>query len=174
MLRFLTTNDVLAFFFGEFFLIARVLIENQPRDCPGEAQHAGNDESHLPAVHHDSPHHQRRRNHRPDGRTHVEVADSNRALFCREPLGTGLQSRRDHRGFCRTDRTARQRQAAPAARQRGGSAEHRPGDGEEGIADFGTEDIQHVACNRLHDGVRRGIGSNDVGVLLRGDMQLFH
>ena len=40
MLRFLTANDVFTFFFRQFFLIARVFIENQPRHRPGKAQHA--------------------------------------------------------------------------------------------------------------------------------------
>jgi MFS family permease len=44
----------------------------------------------------------------------------------------------------------RQRKATPAASQRGCAAEYCPGHREEGVTNFGTEDIQKIACHRLH------------------------
>ena len=76
MMRFLTIDNVVTFFGRQLFLIARVFIEDQPRHGPGKTQHTGDDERHLPAVHHNRPHHQWRSDHRPDGGTHVEVTDS--------------------------------------------------------------------------------------------------
>ncbi len=109
VLCFLTANDVFTFFFRQLLLIARVFVENQPGHRPGEAQHAGDNEGQLPAVHDDCPYHQRRCNHRPDRGADVEVAYGDRTLFCREPLGGGFQACRDHRSFSGTYCTTGQR-----------------------------------------------------------------
>ena len=170
MLGFLTINNVVTFFVRQLFLVARVFIEDQPRHGPGKAQHTGDDERHLPAVHHNRPHHQWRSNHRPDGGAHVEVTDSDRTLFCREPFRAGFQTRGDHRCFGSTYRTTRQRQSAPTAGQRGRPTEDGPGYSEEGITNFCTQNIKNITCYRLHYGVSGRVSRNDVRVLLRGDM----
>ncbi|MPN33930.1 hypothetical protein SDC9_181422 [bioreactor metagenome] len=126
MLRFLAINNVVALFVRQFFLVTRMLIEDKPGHGPDEAQGTRDNERHLPAVHHDRPDNQRRGNHRTDRGADVKVADRNGAFFRREPFGTGFQPRRDHRGFCRTDRAARQRQAPPASCQCGCATENGP------------------------------------------------
>ncbi|MNS76472.1 hypothetical protein D3C72_1100210 [compost metagenome] len=44
VMGFLTTNNVFAFFVRQFFLIARMFVEDQPRHRPGKAQCARDDE----------------------------------------------------------------------------------------------------------------------------------
>ncbi len=170
MLRFLAGNNVLTLFVAEFGLLFGMLIEDQPAERPNQAQHASDDKCHLPAVRHNRPHHQRRRQHSADRGADVEVAHGDGALFSREPLAARFQARRDHRRFRRADCAARQRKTAPAACHRRRGAENRPEYGKHGIADFGAEQIEHVARDRLHNGIAGGVGRHDVGVLLGGDM----
>ena len=171
VLRFLAFEDVTAFFLAQFLLIFRVFVEQQPADGPDQAQHAGDDERHLPAVRDDGPYHQRRGDHAADRRAHVEIADGDRTLFGREPFAAGLQPGGDHCRFRHADRAARQRQPAPTVGQCGAHAEQRPQNGEHGVADLGAQHVQHVARHRLHHGVARGVGGDDIGILLGGDVQ---
>ncbi len=147
-----------------------MFVEDQPGHCPGEAQHAGDDERHLPAVHHDCPHYQRRCNHRTNRRTDVKVTHSDGTFFRREPLGRRFQACRDHCRFRRAYCATGQRQTAPAACQRSRAAEYRPQNGKHRIADFGAQYVKDVASNRLHECVSRRIGRDNIGILLSGDV----
>ena len=170
VLGFLTINNVVAFFIGQMLLVARMFIENQPCHCPDKAQCTGDDKCHLPAVHHDCPYHQRRRNHRTNRRTYVKIAYCDGTLFRREPFGAGFQTRRDHRCFRGTDRTTSNSQATPATCQRGCTTEHGPQHSKHCITDFRTQHIQYITCYRLHDRISSRIGCDDIGILLGGDV----
>ena len=172
MMRFLTRKNVVAFFLAQPGLLFRMFIEDQPANRPNHTEDAGDDKCHFPAVGDDGPDHQRRRDHSADRGADVEIAHGDGTLFRREPLAAGFQAGRDHRGFRRADRAARNRQAAPAARQRGGGAEDRPKDGEHRIANFGAENIKNITRDRLHDGIAGRVSGDDIGVLLGGNVKL--
>ncbi|MNC22938.1 hypothetical protein D3C75_709460 [compost metagenome] len=171
MVRFLTIQNVAAFFGTEFLLVFRVLIEDQPADGPDQAQDTGNDKRHFPAVGHNRPDHQRGSEHRAHRGSDVKVTHRDGALFGREPFATGFQPGRDHRRFGHTDRTTGHSQTDPAVGQRGAHTEDGPQDGKHRIADFSAEHVENIACNGLHQGIAGRIGGNNIGILLGRDPQ---
>src|SRR5690606_8779184 len=83
-------TDIGEFFLRDFLVVVRPAEQPDPQAEDDEAEQAGDQESHLPAV--------SRGHHDPDDRGHqhadvgagVEDADAERALAAREPLGHGL------------------------------------------------------------------------------------
>ena len=168
----LSAGDVVEFVFAQAFALPRAVINQIPTQRPDHAGDTDDDKRQTPAMNEDGPCNQRRRNNRPHGRTNVEIADGDGALVIREPFGDGFQTGGDHRTLGKTAQAAEQRQTLPAIGESCANAENAPHGTKQGVADFGAKGIQHIARDRLCDGVTSGEGCHNPGVLLGSNVKI--
>src|SRR5260370_23360348 len=130
--RFRVALYVFKFALGAVRMLLRCTVEQQPKNQPGKAESAGQEESPAPAQMDSDPGHNQRRDNCADVRAGVENSRRQCTLFLWEPFRNALDARRENSRFAEPQGRAGNHKATQRichCMSHGGKAPENHGDG---------------------------------------------
>ena len=141
------------------------LVEGQPEHEPDEPDRTRDQEGGRPAEADGDPGHDGRGDHGPDIGPGVEDARGQRPLPAGEPLGHGLDRRREVPGLAEPEGEAGDAEGQGAPGGRVGHGRDAPEADGQGVADPGPETVDEPAEGGEADGISDLEGGDDVAIL---------